>query len=66
MTSRTHLSLTCITRSSVCSAASLSCDLRGSRLPEALAGFLVILLHSWVTNSSHCCYHEDDPLIQSP
>ena len=31
--------------------------------PKHLAGFLVILLHSSSTNSSHCCYHQDDPLI---
>ena len=34
--------------------------------PKHLAGFLVILLHSSITNSAHCCYHQDDPLIQSP
>ena len=34
--------------------------------PKLLASFLVILLHSPITNSSHCCYHRDDPLIQSP
>ena len=34
--------------------------------PKHLAGFLVILLHSWVTNCSHRCSHQDDPLIQSP
>jgi|KBSSwiStaDraftv2_1062776.scaffolds.fasta_scaffold337202_2 hypothetical protein len=33
---------------------------------KRLAGFLVVLLHSSITNSSHCCYHQDDPLIQSP
>ena len=31
-----------------------------------LPGFLVMLLHSSITNSSHCSYHQDDPLIQSP
>ena len=29
-------------------------------------GLLVILRHSSITNSSRCCYHQDDPLIQSP
>ena len=27
-----------------------------------LAGFLVIILYSWVTNSSHCCSHQDEPV----
>jgi hypothetical protein len=31
-----------------------------------LAGLLVILLHSSLTNSSHCCDHQADPWIQSP
>jgi len=36
-------------------------------LPEASSGaFLVILLQSSITNSSDCCYHQADPLIQSP
>jgi hypothetical protein len=34
--------------------------------PKHLAGFLVIILHSSITNSSHCCYRQDNPLIQSP
>ena len=34
--------------------------------PKHLAGFLVVILYSSITNSSHCCYHRKDPLIQSP
>ena len=47
--------------------ASLSCDnplFMLTQSPER--GFLVIFLHSSFTNSSHCYYHQDDPLIQSP
>ena len=34
--------------------------------PKHQWSFLVMLLHSSITNSSHCCYRQDDPLIQSP
>jgi hypothetical protein len=30
------------------------------------AGLLIIFLHSSLTNPSHCCDHQADPLIQSP
>jgi hypothetical protein len=33
---------------------------------KPLAGFLVIPLRSSITNFPHFCYHQDDPLIQSP
>lgn len=28
--------------------------------PKPPAGLLVMLLHSSITNSSHCCYRQDD------
>ena len=34
--------------------------------PKHLVAFLVILLHSRSRIPPHCCYHREDPLIQSP
>ena len=34
--------------------------------PKHLMGFLLIILHPSITNSSHCCFRRDHPLIQSP
>ena len=50
----------CVLRGKVCGAT-----VPGSCLPEA-AGALLAPSRSSNTNPSHCCYHQDDPLIQSP
>ena len=39
---------------------------QGSCLPEASTGLPRHHYILSITNSSHCCYHKDDPLIQSP